>query len=118
MNLDEIVKEYSTFDMTDGVEKLLRIRQNLSVLIVQITKVIADLEEASKDATATRKLEVATSELSFEGAWAERKNRAILACETEILSESQIEGSLKAYRIKFEGMKELSNSMSSYLNKM
>lgn len=118
MDINKIVEEYSTFDITQGIEKLLKMRQNLAILIMDITQHIAKLEEDAKEITARKKIELAVNELKQEGTGQDRKAKAIREMEGIIMQESEYEGQLKAYRIKFEGMKELSNSMSSYLNKM
>lgn len=118
MNLDSIIEKYSKFEIQQGVEVILNLKHNLSLLIMQITKHIATLEIESKEATASLKIQRAITELREEGTGQARRNKSIVLNEDLILIEANKEGELKAYRIKLDGMRELSNSMASYLNKM
>lgn len=118
MNIKEIVESYRNYDSTVGIEELLRLKQNLSILIYQCAVHIAELEEKHKQMYADRKLQLAIDELSGEGTIAERKNKAIKSNKLLINTEAQLEGQLKAYRIKYDGMVQLSNSMASYINKL
>jgi len=118
MNLDIIIQEYSKFELQHGIEKILNLKHNLSLLIMQISKHIAKLESDSKELTAHLKIQRAVTELETEGTGQQRRNLSIQLNEDLILQEARAEGELKAYRIKLDGMRELSNSMASYLNKM
>ena len=118
MNLDSIIEKYSKFELQQGIEVILNLKHNLSLLIMQISKHIATLEIESKEVTATLKIQRAITELTEEGTGQSRRNKSIQLNEDLILTEAKKEGELKAYRIKLEGMREISNSMASYLNKM
>jgi len=118
MDITEVLNEYREYDTTLGVDKLLTMKHNLSILIYECSKHIAKLEEKSKEATAYKKIHLATSELEIEGTGQFRKNQAIVDNETTIIAEAKLEGQLKAYKIKYDGMVNLSNSMASFLSKL
>ena len=118
MNLDKIIQEYSKFELQQGIEVILNLKHKLSLLIMKITQHIAKLEVESKEFTAELKIQRAITELETEGTGQQRRNLSIQLNEDLILQEAKAEGELKAYRIKLDGMRELSNSMASYVNKM
>ena len=118
MNITQIIKEYSSYEMAHGVEHLLNLKHKLSILIYECARYIADLEEQSKNITAEKKISLATSELELEGTGQHRKNQAIKNNMELINREAELEGKLKAYRIRYDGMIQIGNSMSSYLNKL
>ena len=118
MNITEILNEYRQYDITMGIDRLLTMKHNISILIYECSKHVAKLEEKSKEATAYKKIHLATSELEIEGTGQFRRNQAIVDNEITIIAEAKLEGELKAYKIKYEGMVNLSNSMSSFLNKL
>lgn len=118
MNLQEIIKQYEGYDMTQGVETLLELRKRVVILMNKLSYEIGLTEEMHKELSVKKKIALATKELELDGTGQDRKNKALIDQAEIVKRDAAMEGKLKAMRIKFESMKELSNSMSSFLNKL
>ena len=79
-------------------------------------EVLKDLEEESKTLTAELKVARALTEFGCDlKTGADRRNFAIKTHKEGIRQEGVNEGTLKGLKIQWESLKEMSNSMASYL---
>jgi hypothetical protein len=116
--MKELIDQYRAFHPEQGVEQLLRLRQKLSCALYDLGMKITDLEDRSKTKDKAVKISMAIKELDEDGTQMERKNKAVISTRSDAMEAARLEGELKGYRIQFESVKEILNSMSSYLQKM
>lgn len=117
MNLNEALQIFRSYDgVSQGVDMLLQCRQVIALNMWEMAGEIAKLEMRSKECTANRKVKLAVSELeSDEKTVAERRADAIRNTGDVSMQEARLEGELKALRIKYDALGEVSNAISSFL---
>tara|TARA_R110002020_G_scaffold40381_10_gene119465 strand:+ start:127 stop:486 length:360 start_codon:yes stop_codon:yes gene_type:complete len=114
----EIKDWYSSYDSSQGLDELLKYRQQLSLCMYELACEIAELEEKSKAKEAERKREHAFAELESDKSTASaRTQHAVLQTRLLREDEAKYEGQLKGCRIKYEALNGISHSMASYLSR-
>ena len=116
--IKDLIREYYGYDPSTGIDKLLEYRKKVSVEIVRLAEEIMELEEESRRQAADLKVKQAKRELELDGSIQDRKNKATAELQAEHIQAAILEGQLKGKRIYFESVREVLNSMSSYLNKL
>lgn len=115
-SIRNLLKEYQSYDASQSIDKAMDIRKRVSLWIYKIGEEIKDLEEKHKNIYAEIKLKKAFYTLdSKETTGADRANDAIKRLEEEIKKEATMDGTLRGLKIQWESLKEISNSIATYL---
>ena len=116
--IKDLIREYYGYDPSTGIDKLLEYRKKVSVELVKLGEEIMNLEEDAKQQAADLKVKQAKRELELEGSIQDRKNKATAELQADHIQAAILDGQLRGKRIYFESVREVLNSMSSYLNKL
>lgn len=116
MTVDEIIDNCPRWFEVHDVDAMLKARGYLSLHIVELGKSLCEMEAKHPKLKSERKLKVMTEILTQSGTVQERESKAHQIHEGVILEEAELEGKIKAYRHRVEHLKELANSLASFIN--
>lgn len=112
--MNKIIEWYSTYELEDGIENLLKARKALSIECHEVSIQAAKAELQHKSTYHARKISEAQRFLEADGTAAERSAKSI--DEHIRLKEAKAEGELRGMKLMLDSYFKVLDSMASQIN--